>query len=1532
MLEDDERPEVYFARVEEAVAGRSRWKVRRQVTLAFLSFTKHRMWLDLDPASGSVAGHAVIRELFEGTEAEVAAAEEYNIDSPELPPNFLTLVHDADSSQHSALIDAVKGKNLVIEGPPGTGKSQTITNLIAASLAAGKTVLFVSEKPAALQVVKDRLDRAGLGDFVLELHSHKTRRQELLGALEKRTQARNTYRDTQDLNPRLALGNRKKQTLIDYVNAMNRPFGEIMKSPWEIVWACDNTRRQLPEGALGRVDTVFFPGAERWSQENYDEKEHLTQNYAHHAQAVLRGTSIKEHPWYGIGNPGLTFLEEQGLVRILSQVLDGLQELKQANANLLTLSGWQVEETMSAARKAAAVCQRLPVPQGSEWFPVFPCLRESTNREFLEEFLRRIEDWRAKSDRLRKSFRSLARLTDPDIAVKARVACAEAIRRNLGLHTLTSLRKWLESTRLLLRHLQQAARFFKEVCSALSVDTIQFTLESGTYLMRCMEMLGPAPWGDLPLRHACLENERAREAVREAAKAAEPLRKLREDLGKHFDLQSLPSPRDLRIHAARLREAGIWQRLFGTEYREAKRMFRRLSLHKRRLNPYRMAAELQRLADYQESLQAFHPRYQEMLGKHPRFAGIDTPWERLLRLVDWYEKVFEVLPAMQKGAEKFRRAPLDLPLKDLKAAAKRLENSPEDRTAFLSVIQELAHQEDLSPDSDLGGFLQRLGQLIEVQGAIERNLDSLQVREDVPIQDIPGLLDLAAGLEYLRAEIDGDRTGKNLLGEYFRGVATDEGSLRATLDLAESLADADLPEPVIQWLFSDQFPERRSRLEAELNRMADRIKSVDDAVSSAVEMGKLDRSVWFREEQRLGEWIRRLSHAVGNQATLSEWVLFIRAGESLRQHGLRDLASLVEKGCISATDVLLAWRFMFHHSLLREALRSHPLLDAFSRLTHEQVRSEYQRADKETIELYRRRVAHRIDNHCHPPAGRRLGPIKTWTDLALVQQQCLPNSRHIAIRQLLHRAGAAIQVLKPCFMMGPLSVAQYLELGRLRFDLVVMDEASQLPPEEALGAIARAKQAVVVGDPKQLPPTTFFQRNPLDDEDGEDQTAAEDSESILDAASKVYQPTRDLRWHYRSRHDSLIAFSNQEFYDGKLIVFPSAYERKDDLGVKYRAVTGGVFQNRRNPVEAGVVIEAIVDHARNRPKESLGVATMNFPQQELLEELLDQRLRDDPFAQSFVESMYNREEPLFIKNLENVQGDERDAVFISVTYGPPHPGGQINQNWGPITHNNGWRRLNVLFTRAKKRVVVFSSMDPDLIRIDPGVSRGVTALKNYLAFAKTGVLHQPNINAGRPSNDFELSVGCAVEQAGFEVIPQVGVAGYFIDLAVRHPQRPGKFLLGIECDGVTYHKAKSARDRDRLRQRILEDQGWRIHRIWSTDWFRNRASEVARMINRLKEVLAEEGPSPEGPPPLEHREEDAHQRLLQLRREIAAEFPDTPPQQALLRDELLESLLRQRPVNRDDWFKRIDRPLRENTDGRHISRYLDKVLEILSDI
>ncbi|MBY0241960.1 MAG: DUF3320 domain-containing protein, partial [Burkholderiaceae bacterium] len=440
----------------------------------------------------------------------------------------------------------------------------------------------------------------------------------------------------------------------------------------------------------------------------------------------------------------------------------------------------------------------------------------------------------------------------------------------------------------------------------------------------------------------------------------------------------------------------------------------------------------------------------------------------------------------------------------------------------------------------------------------------------------------------------------------------------------------------------------------------------------------------------------------------------------------------------------------------------------------------------------------------------------------------------------------ALQRIKPVMLMSPISVAQYLPPGALTFDLLVIDEASQVRPEEALGVVARAGQIVVVGDQKQLPPSSFFDR--LLSDDADDAAEDEDNDELLGSAAKVGAMesilslcearglnSRMLQWHYRSRDPSLIHVSNREFYGDKLILPPSPLQCDPAFGLKFTRVDGVYDKGgkRDNRLEGEAIVRRVAEHARNSPDTSLGVVTFSSAQRNLISELLELHRRSDRVLDDFLRD--GCAESVFVKNIENVQGDERDVILVSVCYGPVVAGGRLtSMSFGPVNGEGGERRLNVLFTRARLRCEVFASFDP--ADIDPGrTSRdGVRILKHYLDYASGVALAGVYAGGGEAESPFEEDVANVISSLGYLPDAQVGASGFRIDLGVRHPDRPGTYLLAVECDGATYHSALWARERDRLRQDVLEHLGWRFHRIWSTDWFYNREAEIERLRRALE--------------------------------------------------------------------------------------------------
>jgi very-short-patch-repair endonuclease/DNA polymerase III delta prime subunit len=517
----------------------------------------------------------------------------------------------------------------------------------------------------------------------------------------------------------------------------------------------------------------------------------------------------------------------------------------------------------------------------------------------------------------------------------------------------------------------------------------------------------------------------------------------------------------------------------------------------------------------------------------------------------------------------------------------------------------------------------------------------------------------------------------------------------------------------------------------------------------------------------------------------------------------------------------------WYDCLYEEAIQLHPSLANFDRTRHEEISNQFRLADLSNFQLNKAKVSLRhFENLPNQSAGGQMGVLRTEFN---------KKSRHFPIRKLVKEAGLAIQSIKPVFMMSPMSIANFIPPGTLEFDLVIFDEASQVRPVEAMGAILRGKQLVVVGDSKQLPPTSFFDSLTNEVEDEENITS--DIESILGLcdAQGVGVPQKMLRWHYRSRHESLIRFSNHQFYDNRLVVFPSP-NATNNLGMILHHLPETEYERgttRTNPKEAQKVVEAIVNYMRNYPHLSIGVVSFSSAQRQVIEDEFELQRKSNPAIETYIQQHIT--EPFFIKNLENVQGDERDIILISIGYGRTKEG-FVSMSFGPLNSAGGEKRLNVLITRAKQRCEVFTNLTSDEIDVSKSQSLGLIALKNFLYYAKHGKISLTE-ETGKPADSyFEEHVAQKLREYGYEISHQVGSNGFFIDLAVIDPKTPGRYLLGIECDGRMYHSARSARDRDRLRQQVLEGMGWKIHRIWSTDWFKNQDRELKRVIEAIEKA------------------------------------------------------------------------------------------------
>jgi len=570
----------------------------------------------------------------------------------------------------------------------------------------------------------------------------------------------------------------------------------------------------------------------------------------------------------------------------------------------------------------------------------------------------------------------------------------------------------------------------------------------------------------------------------------------------------------------------------------------------------------------------------------------------------------------------------------------------------------------------------------------------------------------------------------------------------------------------------------------------------------------------------------------------------------------KPLIRLFENDKIDSDDIIPCFKGNFADNLLKSIFMENTVLSSFVGDLHENKIDKFIKLDQELLILNRKRITQEISQK-KPIIG---GNTTKRSELGILLSEFNRKRRHMPIRKLLSAAGGLIQQIKPCFMMSPLSVAQFIEpenVDNLLFDVIIFDEASQVKPEDALGAFLRGKNLVVMGDTKQLPPTSFFE-NMVEADDNEDYelSSLKDMESILHLCKKSGFPTKMLRWHYRSRHESLIAVSNHLFYSNQLLIYPSPSNNSEKLGLKFIHLPEAIYDSGRNSgniVEAKAVVQAIIEHYQTYGNtKSLGVGTFNLNQRRLIDDFLEIERKKNPEIEEYFTE--NKFEKFFIKNLETIQGDERDVIFVSVGFGFDK-NRKLSHNFGPVNREGGERRLNVLFTRAREKCVIFSNFKHSDLKLAANAPFGLRALKTFLEYAEHRQLIDYELPLENMDSPFEETVFEFLKNSKYEIHKQVGCAGFRIDLAVVNPNSQGEYLLGIECDGATYHSSPVARDRDRLRQQVLEGLGWKIHRIWSTDWYRNREETTKRLLKAIVDAenseniteinIQKEEPSPE---------------------------------------------------------------------------------------
>jgi very-short-patch-repair endonuclease len=1403
----------YAVAVADAVSAKVGWSVQEDdIVLGFFSFAKFLMYRDLDPQNwpdgAKLSEHALIRPLMSDgfPEGEPLISEDESVDV-HVPPARMVHIVDSDSSQTLAIEEVRRGRSLVIQGPPGTGKSQTIANVIASAVADGKRVLFVAEKMAALDVVKRRLDATGVGDACLELHSNKANKRAVLEELRRTWELGAPRTENLDaLNARLT---EARDALNAHAEQLHIPSGVAGFTPYDVIGHLVRLKHAGVRPGYLRLD-----GVETWTRENFRDRSGLVIELA---ERVLDLGNPAEHIWCDIGLQRALPPDVSRLEARLQNLASRFDAITTERAELAAALESATPETLDAFDSLVRLAHRLAEAPNLEtqalaaevWntpSAIHEVLRAGATHAELRSRLEAIfkEDaWGSDVESIAAAFAPLA-ATTPESAFEHADRLAERLPPLIEKARRLAEAIGRRDTPANFDELEQLAKVSAKVAMAPDADPAAFAQDL---------------WDSGVERASDLAS-----AVRSLEEAKANIGAALSDAAWSSDLAA--ARQTLATHGSSI------LRIFNAEWRAADRLVRSF-LADPKAPLERRLVWLDALGRGQAALKLI--REDTTFGQSA-FAG-DWRGERsasapLLSLVEWMRSLrgLGAEPRMIVARRPDRARISDLSNQiaaDLQALRPTVYDLYEDLGAGRPALfggTEVAGEMELA---SLQSTSAALASAHKGYAHLVRTMESpLSVRQE----RLRDLMLSQAAITKLR---EGDEIGLSAFGSAWKGSGSDWDLLSTAARWLEANAD-------VRALASRT--DNRTNLAASCQAAAASGEAwISDVEVLLVDLNAGPKAAITSSALRITP-VTRLTVQIaawrdGGEA-LTSWVSYRARAREAEALGLSDLVARLHKGELNPAAAHDDFEQTVFETIFEKQVDADPALATFDGEIQGRRVREFVDLDRQRIRVTAMQVAHEHHKHVPPLTGGAVGP------LGVLKGEIARKRGHKPIRQLMQGAGPPIQALKPVFMMSPLSVAQFLPPGVLNFDLLVMDEASQIQPVDALGAIARCRQVVVVGDPQQLPPTAFFAKatGQTDDDDGDGTAKVSDIESILGLFTARGLPLRMLRWHYRSRHESLIAVSNRQFYENKLVIVPSPFTQQSGLGLRFNYIQSGIFESgstRTNPIEAEAVAQAVIHHAKTSPDQSLGVVAFSAAQRKAILERLEilrrqLSLSDEAFFQS------HPTEPFFVKNLENVQGDERDVILISVGYGPIAPGTKPPMRFGPVGQEGGERRLNVLISRAKRRCEVFSSMtDEDIDPDFASTRKGVFALKLFMHFARTGRMTLAE-SVGRDQHSvFEGQVAQALHERGYQVHRNVGVSGLFIDVAVADPAFPDRYLLAIECDGPSYRSARSARDRDRLRRSVLEGQGWLVHRIWSGDWFKRPQEQLDRAVAAIEAAKVE---------------------------------------------------------------------------------------------
>ncbi|VDN48244.1 conserved protein of unknown function [Petrocella atlantisensis] len=1414
----------------ESVIGNSSWKVTHDTSISLLSFMKMNMYNDIENNVERIKAHPVLNALA-GDSSDIKRISEdfdgFDHDTKVRPIDTFQVV-DADSSQQDAILYSKNNISFILQGPPGTGKSQTITNIISEGLSDGKKILFVSEKSAALEVVHSRLSNVGLAEFCMSLHNNKKNKKEVLNDLnrtfnlDKRALKDDALYDLQKLEE-------ERDLLNQYVKDLHIKNDPLNKSIFEITGEL---------AALPACKDLQFTidNVKSMTLEDLNKIKIALDDFSHVLGMMKK--DYKDNPWIGCNLKSVTHEFRLNTEIDLKKLQEGLDKINNALMSFNSDMGVNWEMTLDEIDEYINFLHYVstpPVEIPEQWLEGDLKIIVDASQK-AKDYKHTLEDYHGITDNLMMKYK------EEFFDVDGKTFYEDILRFESQLSEIGKIEN-IDIDELIDRadyyinksdELQESLSCVNELAVGISkefglnnirnYDDLKYI---SNFLLELYKKPNPTEmWFDDD------QNRIVDELLQESMEKRQKIITIRETLNTNFENDVLTLDYKEMLLRFRTNYTGFLK-IFKKQYKMDKSAIRGYYKSTDKLTDQIIIDALQLITEYHNHEDWFNQK-ENILTKAfgMKYMNEYTDWDAIKNARSDFDELKKLI-----GKSILNKATKELLCNG--EYPDKLEKVEEQINDYLSSAQWTNIMDLINYDTINKRGIRYVPTalrtfrdiLIEARKAVDLfdNYTISMVKFSVLKNDLQKKL----RLEEIEMNLNKNyQSLKEVFSELFTGTETDWDRIIQALEWTEQFTR-----------YKNRFEVSKEFIEKFQNTSYsnDLLEVLTKEKVTALQKWEGFKSLFDEGRGMLNansvELLLIVSNCISGFKLLEEWVDYRSHRKACKEMGLGEYIEKAEEAGMLKTHLRNGYLRRFYKLWLDINIAKYPsVLNFRQRVQFERIEN-FRELDKRSLEIARARVRSKLIDSL----PNRNFTSSAGDEVSILNREMSKRRRIMPLRRLFASIPNLLMTLKPCMMMSPLSVSLFLQAESYDFDMVIFDEASQVKTEDAVGAIMRGKTVVICGDDKQLPPTSFFGTSKMNDDYDSEEEEIDSYESILDEGLTVL-PNRTLKWHYRSRHEHLIAFSNAKIYNNELVTFPSCKDDVPHEGVEYIHVSDGLYDrggSRSNVIEAKKVAQLVIEHFVRHPNRSLGVVTFSTAQQTAVEnELRTIRLNDNSYESFFNE---DKAEAFFVKNIETVQGDERDTIMFSIGYAKDGTGKPMAMNFGPLTKDGGERRLNVAITRAKHNVKLVGSIHPTDIDLDRTSSEGVHLLRSYIEFAKNG----PSVLEREATADsvkefdspFERSVYDFLMKKGHKVDTQVGCSGYKIDLGVKHPEISGVYIMGIECDGATYHSTRTARERDRIRQTVLEDMGWKFHRIWSTDYIKDPKNENNKLLEAIEECI-----------------------------------------------------------------------------------------------